>query len=174
MTNEASPFFILRCTDKVTKKINGYRKNDIESNNPFLDWNVHLFRANRAQYLIYTNTASLLSFVTPGNGITNDIALIKNATSTIRDGLISAGFPFFYEKYVAASTGKVIFTKTNNRHVLGSMNDLIKSAKWLMEYEGFSPFSVSKELNEMPMKIIKYDSPVEVVGKMGIDRPSEK
>ena len=155
-------FLVFRCTDKVTQKINGYRNNDSEPRHLFLDWTVHLFQVSRVQYLVYTNTASLLSFVSYGSGITNDTALIKEAISTIRDGLKSAGLIFFYEKYIAASVGTVVFTKTKSRIVLGSMNDLIHSAKWLIENRNHSPFSVSKEINQMPMKAIGYDSPMKL------------
>jgi hypothetical protein len=166
MMSGSNPFLVFRCTDKVTQKINGYRNDDSEVSHPFLDWTIHLFRANRVQYLIYTNTASLLSFVSYGSGITDDTALIKDAISTIRDGLKSAGLIGRYEKYIGPSVGAVVFTKTNSRVVLGSMNDLIHSAKWLIENRDHSPFSVSMEINQMPMKAIKYDSPLESFKKL--------
>ena len=42
----------------------------------FADWSAHLFTAERTQYILISNTASLYSMVMFGRGITDDCRFI--------------------------------------------------------------------------------------------------
>jgi len=160
------PSLMIRSTNKINRKVHGYLNEFIDCENPFLDWHIHLFTANRVQYLIYTNTNSLLSFISYGKGITDDSALIKDVLYTIREGLTKLSLDFFYNRHISKATGSAIFTKTNSRSVLGSINDFVKIARWLIENRDHNPFSVSKELNQMPMKAIGHASPLSAFENM--------
>lgn len=143
---------ILRCTQKANKKINGFLNASTESESPFLDWHVNLFQVNRTQYFIYTNTFSFLSFISYGRGISREEGLMRAAHSTIHSGLKSYDLDFFYFRHIGPTLGHTVFTKTNNRQVLGSMNDLISGTKWLIKNRNCDLLSVARELNEIPLK----------------------
>ncbi len=58
---------VLRLSQKVAKKIKTEPTQVLPlGKNPFADWSVHAFTADRSHYLILTNTASLYSTVMHG------------------------------------------------------------------------------------------------------------
>jgi len=59
---------ILRLSQNLAKKVDAGSLKP----NPFADWSAHLFTADRAQYVIVTNTTSLYSVVMRGSGIASD------------------------------------------------------------------------------------------------------
>ena len=131
--------------------------------NPFADWSGHVFRADRTEYVLLTNTASLYSAVMYGRGITDDSHFLERALSAIREFMESDGLGFLYLRLIASSTSSVTFSKALNRSVAGSMNDLIFHAKfWLVEREA-SPYDASFRLNELPMSVFEYRNPREVM-----------
>jgi hypothetical protein len=85
--------------------------------------------------------------------------------------MVDDGLGFIYLRLVAPSSARVLFSKTLNRSVTGSMNDLINCAKvWLIEEE-LSPYDASFKLNEMPMSAIKYANPRDAIMKLSAGTP---
>ena len=71
---------IIRLSQKLTKKINAGKQTEMPlDENPYADWSCHLFTADRTQYIILSNTASLYSCVMYGQGITDDSRFIERA-----------------------------------------------------------------------------------------------
>lgn len=62
--------------------------------NPFADWSAHLFTADRTQFVIVTNTASLCSTVYYGRGIPNDSHFIERALSSLHEFKEDDGLAF--------------------------------------------------------------------------------
>ena len=55
---------IVRLSGKLAKKIGESPTESLPQDpNPFADWSCHLFRADRVQYILITNTPSLYSMV---------------------------------------------------------------------------------------------------------------
>ncbi len=158
---------VIRLSQKLSKKIDETpTKIAPLDENPMADWSGHLFSADRTQYLILTNTASLYSAVLYGRGVTDGGRLIERGLAAVRDVMVDDGLGFIYLRLVAPSAARVLFSKTLNRSVTGSMNDLINCAKvWLTEEE-LSPYDASFKLNEMPMSAIKYANPKEALLKL--------
>jgi hypothetical protein len=136
--------------------------------NPFADWSGHVFTAERTQFVILTNTASLYSTVFYGRGIPSDSHFIERALSSLREFMADDGLSFIYQRFIAPASGTVQFSKALNRSVTGSMNDLIFHAKvWLTEGE-LSPHDTAFKLNDIPFSPFKYRKPREVfTGLMG-------
>ena len=134
--------------------------------NPILDWNAHLFTVQHTQYIILTNTASLYSMVLSGRGITNDVQFIREALSYMTDFMIIDGSKAVYRNVIEPEMQRIFFSKTVDRRVLGSMNDLIFQAK-IHLYEGQkSLFDVSFLLNESPMSYLNYNHPKDEFRKL--------
>ncbi len=151
---------IFRITQKLGKKIGIQPTQSMPlSSNPYADWSACLFTADRVQYIMLTNTASLYSILTYGKGITDDNLFIKRAVSCIGDFMRDDENGFIFERLIVPQTGRIFFSKSLNRSVTGSMNDLVFQAKiYLIEGEE-SPYDVSFRLNEMPMSYLSYDNP---------------
>ena len=153
---------IFRLTLKLAKKIGIAPLPAIPydyNRNPILDWNAHLFTAQRTQYIILTNTASLYSIVMHGKGITNDKNFIREALSNMEEFMIMDGNQVIYENHIEPESQITYFSKIIDRRVLGSMNDLIFQAKVYLSKGQKSPFDVSFMLNKSPMSYLKYSNP---------------
>jgi hypothetical protein len=130
--------------------------------NPFADWSAHLFTAERTQFVIVTNTASLYSTLLYGRGIAHDGHFIGRALSSLREFMEDDGLSFIYQRFIAPASSTVQFSKALNRSVTSSMNDLIVHAKmWLTEGE-LSPHDTAFKLNDIPFSPFKYRTPKEV------------
>lgn len=155
---------IIRLSQKLAKKIKVAPARALPPDaNPFADWSADLFIADRAQYILLTNTASLYSAVMHGAGSSNDGAFLSRGLSAIRELMADDGLEFIYTRFVAPSTGTIRFSKSLNRSVIGSMNDLVYHAKrWLIKGE-LAPCDVAFKLNEMPMSAIDHRNPREAL-----------
>lgn len=158
---------IFRVTQKLGSKI---RVSKLDSAlldaNPYADWSCHLFTANRAQYIILSNTVSLYSCVMRGAGIIDANVFNVRACEAIRDLLIADGQQSLHEQFIAPSSVAIGYAKALNRGVTGSMNDLINRAKYAVEDEGFSPHAIATELNDI---LLSYLGTSET---NGYDRPA--
>ena len=158
---------IIRVSAKLGKKIHVMPTQSLPLDaNPFADWSAHIFTADRTQYILITNTASLYSMVMYGKGITNDSLFLQRAISLIGDVLKDDGHEFIFERLVAPASSRVFFSKALNRTVTGSMNDLVYQAKSYLIEGLMSPYDTSFRLNAMPMGQLKYDNPREALLKL--------
>jgi len=152
---------ILRLSQKLNTKIKAVKLADIPlDDNPYADWSCHLFTANRTQYILLSNTASLYSCVMFGKGITNDSRFIERALSTIREFMEDDGQAFVYQTFIVPASGTVSFAKALNRSVTGSMNDLVFGAKLLLA-DGMTPHEIGDRLSETPLSALGYSNPRE-------------
>jgi hypothetical protein len=135
--------------------------------NPLADWSGHLFTADRTQYILAFNTACFYSAVFFGRGITDDHQFLRLALPMIREVMDRDGLEFLHRRDVAPSTGAIRFAKPLSRSVIGTMNEFVHEAKFILTHEAISPFDLSFRLNEMPCSVLKYDSPREAIGVLG-------
>ena len=103
---------IFRLSQKLATKL---KTGNLESlpadENPYADWSCHLFTADRTQYIILMNTASLYSCVMYGRGISNASTLVARGLDTIREFTADDGKQLIYRKFIAPSSGTVSFAK---------------------------------------------------------------
>ncbi len=160
---------IMRITAKLGKKI-GHTPSQVLplAANPFTDWTANVFFAERTQYIIITNTATLYSGVMYGKGVTDNSIFLQRVMNTLFDTLHSDGFGFIFERLIAPDASKVFFSKSLSRAVTGSMNDLIFQARCCLVDADLSPFDLSFRLNETPLSYIGHDSPREAFHKLKI------
>ena len=119
---------IFRLSQKLGKNIKTVptRVLPLEAN-PFADWSAHLFTADRAKYILLTNTASLYSTVMHGRGISSDSQFLKWGLSRIREFMVDDGQEFIYRRFIAPSAEMVRFSKALNR----SERHSTTSSTWL-------------------------------------------
>lgn len=145
---------ILRLSQKLNTKIKAGKLTEMPlDENPYADWSCHLFTADRTQYIILCNTASLYSCVLFGKGITDDSRFIGRALDTIREFTADDGHQFIYRKFIAPSSGTVSFAKALNRSDTGSMTDHIHAAKFMLD-DDLAPSDIGYCLNEAPMSAL--------------------
>ena len=103
---------IVRVSAKLGKKIHVSPAKSLSADpNPFADWSTHLFTADRAQYILITNTASLYSMVMYGRGITDDGEFLSRITTYMREFMCDDGLKFLFQRLVAPSATSFVFSK---------------------------------------------------------------
>lgn len=138
---------------------------------PFADWSAHLFTADRVQYILLTNTLSLYSMVMYGRGITDDSQFLGRITNYMGEFISDDGHRFLFERLIAPSTASIAFSKPLNRSVIGSVNDLVFQAKFLLIEQEMSPRETSFHLNDVPLSYLKYANPREAFLRL---KPSQE
>ena len=147
---------ILRLSAKLSQKMHVSPAKSLPADeNPFADWSAHLFTADRTQFVLVCNTASLYSLVFYGKGITNDHHLISRMTTQLGEHLRDDGLAFIFERLIAPSTSRVSFSKPLNRSVIGSMNELINYAKAMLENGEMAPYDLAPKLNNFLLSYLK-------------------
>jgi len=161
---------IIRTSANLSKKIHVVPAQSLPLNsNPFADWSARLFTADRAQYIVVTNTTSLYSVLMHGRGITSDHVLIQRAVTAIGDQLREDGLSFLFERLFAPETTHVAFSKALSPSVTGSLNDIVKHAKFYLAERGLSPFDTARMLARYPMGALAYAFPNEAFAKMSAE-----
>lgn len=146
---------IIRLSQKLTRKIKAGKLGELpRHDNPYADWSCHLFTADRTQYIIMCNTASMYSCVMFGKGITNDSRFIERALTTIREFMEDDGEQFAYRKFIKPETGSVTFAKALNRSVIGSINELVMTAEIHLVEGDMAPYEVGFKLNDYLLSAI--------------------
>ena len=156
---------IIRLTQKLAKKIKEAPATAApRSEHPFADWTANLFTAGRSQYIILTHSVSLYSVVFPGRGINAFDIFLDHALAALREQMEAAGYGDIFQKHIAPLTGDIRFSKTGDRSVLGSMNDLVQHAQFMLAEE--SPAGTATKLNKTPMGALEYRYPRDVLAKL--------
>jgi hypothetical protein len=163
---------IFRLSQKLSKKLKvPSLKPSPADANPFADWSAHLFTADKTQYLILTNTASLYSTVIYGRGISNDSQFLDRALGAICEFMVEDGQEFIFRQFIAPAAATVRFSQALNRSVIGSMNDLVDEAQMRLTEDELSPFDVGFMVNEIPMSFLEYRSPRDAFKALSASQP---
>jgi len=140
---------IFRLSQSLASKLKeGHLPTVALDKNPYADWSARLFRANRTQYILLSNTASLYSVVMFGRGISYDGQFINHAIDCLRECMTHDGLSLIYANFIVPTMGTIRFCKPLNRSVTGSMNELELIAKRLLESGEWAPFDLGEKLNE--------------------------
>lgn len=75
-----------------------------------------------------------------------------------------------FEKIIAPNSARITLSKTINKSVLGSINDMVNMSKFVVESEDMSPFDLSDFLNNTPFKFINYQSPLAAFKSMKLKK----
>ena len=159
---------ILRCTGKVLEEM-GVPKSaldDVSGNcHPSQEWYVNMFYFNRKKCLLFTNAATLFSFVAHGVSRSE----IRDIEGLFRKRLSKA----LYDEELKSDQMKsindrleaFILAKTVSGSVLASMNDRIRHYKFLksrsMIERDIDDAGIQCQVNRTPMGALKYNYPIE-------------
>lgn len=142
---------IFRVTQKLSRKIKaGPLAKRPAHENPYADWSARVFVANRVQYILLSNTASLFSAVMHGRGITDGQVFATRAMECIHETMAREGLELLYLNFIANTAESPIFAKSLNCSVTGSLNEFQWHAQDSLAGDGLSPIETSAALNSIP------------------------
>lgn len=166
---------IIHCTQKLLKELSGtitLLKDSYVENSGLGNWYSNIFRCNRRKCIIFTNEQSLYTFFIYGVKKKD----IENIPDLFRKNLKLNLEHDEIEKriinQIIMEHMKLDFFKTENRRVLGSMNDFVKLFKYRLEelddITDSEILAANAEANSTPMGIggSKYIFPIEKLKEM--------
>jgi len=89
------------------------------------EWFVGLFNFQRRKYFLTTNAITLYSVISIGTGINNNYAYFDLIIGDLYEQMKKDGALLFFQRYINEKLNNSIIAKTDNKAVLGSMNDFI-------------------------------------------------
>lgn len=152
----------LQCTLKLLKELGVTPSPLVHSGETLGSWHANLLRFDRRKCILFTNDATLYSVFVPG--------VRKPQFQQIRDVLGQAVFRSlrlggFHQSQIEAvleqidGTNELQITKTRDRSVLDSMNDLAFQLEWMISegggLEGCPIDDINQRINRIPMSAIR-------------------
>ena len=160
---------VLRLTRKLADKLKIRSLPECDEEGFVIDeWYGHIFIADRTQYMLFTNAYSLYSVLFPGKGINDINTFFETATQSLSDTLRKDGFEIMVGRFFTDKIEIIDVCKTNNRGILGSMNDMIAHSKFYFSDYKMTPSEISRRLNEMPYGYLKYKNPLNLIKEMSL------
>lgn len=157
---------LIRCTQKLQKEM-GLKKSDLQDSSPGKErlesWHANLIYIDRKKCVLFCNDKTLFNFLVPGVVRQQ----VRDLGQLFQEGLerTLAGeiFAERTKEEILKEIAGFSYGKTDNRRVLGSMNDLAFHYEFLILRDGgihFAPIpEIIKQLNRMPMGALDYAYP---------------
>ena len=131
------------------------------------DWCVHEFRVSRHRYLIFCNTASLYPAVMMARGVTDGPKLAARLLGGLQTCLRGGKLELQFQQRIVVEGPFIQWAPIPGRSVLGSINELIFSAKVGLEHRDYGPEELSRWLARTPMMALGGNSPDRVFPTLG-------
>ena len=149
---------VFRLTKKASEQTYISVTNEGQSQNRYCDWFVDLFVGkDRKKYFLITNSFSLFSIVISAKGIRGEEVFSKNVLNQLRIYFEKTGHSDLFSQFIQPFENEIIFTKTNSRSVLKSMEGLRECAVFesvfiQAEDEQEKFFNINNHINKVPCK----------------------
>jgi len=161
---------LIRCTKKLHKEM-GLKKSDISENEPsgsYLgSWHANMIHIDGKKCLLFVNDKTLFNFIVPDITRMQLRGLSEIFKSTLACVLSAEGVPERAKAKIMSECESIQYGNTNNKSVLGSMNDLAFHYKHHIQSEGgvhsHAVPSIIKKLNRMPMGALEYVFPIKAL-----------
>ncbi len=149
----------LRCTKKLLTELKRGPSDGTQSADEFGCWHANLLRIDRRKCVLFTHDKTLYTFFVPGLTKPHFQNFDEVFRQNLFKSLMSENLPQKHIEIFLDDIRKIEITKTNNRSVLGSMNDLTFQLQCQIADEGgLSVADISKlnhDINRIPMSAIK-------------------
>ncbi len=171
---------LIRCTQKLQKEMS-LKKASLHTEDPVSSllgaWHANLLIFNRRKCVLFVNDKTLFNFIVPGlkkEGFSQLETVFRNILQCV---LSEEGFDEQLRNLIMEEYKNIAFAATNNRSVMGSMNDLAFNYQVQIESHGGINTvrlpEIITQLNRMPMKTLGYGYPVDALRSLyGLQRES--
>ena len=156
------------CTQKLAKELGTKPSSPITENEGLGNWYANLLRIDRRKCVLFTHEQTLYSVFVPGLKKPEfqclDDVFVQALFKQLRTEMFTQGQ---IERILEEYDGKIKYAKTENKSVLGSMNDLTFHIKYEIQISGslanIDIVSLTKRINRTPFKAIGFEYPETVL-----------
>ena len=173
---------LIRCTKKLQKEM-GLKNAALIQQEPtptvLGSWHANLINIDQSRCVLFVNDNTLFNFLIPDVTTVQFHQLDTLFRDFLRCILAEEGFDKTTANNILQEYTEIGFANTNNKSVLGSMNDLAQHYQYHIEEEGgvhscMVP-QIIHDLNRMPMSAIAAHFPVkalrELYGLIELNKP---
>ena len=159
---------LIRCTKKLQREIELQQSDLAETEPPFSrlgSWHANLLYIDRRKCVLFTNDKTLLTFLVPDVSRASIRKLQRLFRSSLACVVADEKLNPEAIESIDAEYRDLGFANTNNRSVLGSMNDLAFHYEHHIREEGGMHRcdlpAIIRRLNRMPMSATAFTFPIE-------------
>jgi hypothetical protein len=132
-----------------------------EDKEQFYSWHVNIYKLNNRKHIIFINDLSRLCVIIDGVRSSQINVLKEKFLSTLNSYLLSEGINQSVINAYLKDGSEIIFSKTNNRSVLGTMKEItMYTTDTHLEFN--NNIERMKWLNKLIYKPIDYNEPKKV------------
>jgi hypothetical protein len=157
---------LIRCTKKLQERL-GLTKEDLQEQERdegvLGPWHANLIEIAGSPAMIFANDRTLLNFFIDINPEGLVRLFHKNFVAMLSCVLADLGIPDKTREHILEKYSEIGFTRTNNRRVIGSMNDLAFHYDYLVSEAGSVHSAdipgIIRDLNGMSMSMLTEIAP---------------
>jgi len=161
---------LIRCTQKLIKELRIEPSEKEAQSGDIGGWHANLLRIDRKKCVLFTNDRTLYSFFVPGLKKPEFERFQEVFRLNLFKCLVNDGFSQDQIERVLSEYQTIGIAKTNNRSVLGSMNDFAFQIKYRVAtfggLENTDLIILNRELNHTPIGAIQYMYSIELLRSM--------
>ncbi len=161
---------LIRCTQKLIKELR-IEPSEKEAQSGYIGgWHANLLRIERRKCVLFTNDLTLYSFFVPGLKRPEFERFQEVFRQNLLKCLVNDGFSQTQVERVLSEYQTIGIAKTNNRSVLGSMNEFAFQLEYRIAsfggLENTDLIILNSELNRTLMGAIKYMCSIKLLRSM--------
>ena len=160
---------IIRCTKKLLNELKIKPTDDIGRSKNISNWHANLLWIDRRKCVLFTNDSTLFSFLVTGMKKPQFENFYDIFRLNLFKNLMNENLPQNQIEHALNEHREIGITKTNNRSVLGSMNDLAYQLKCRIYGDGglaaVGIAAINHDLNRIPMGAIGYKYSIDELHK---------
>lgn len=144
---------VIRCTQKLLRRINPLKVENVASTTRLGDWSANLIGVRHRRYVLLVCEHARLPVLLPAR----DVKCIgEHLRDTLARVLPSLGVSALSVRRELMEMRETAIARTNSRSVLGSINDFAKAIKWRLDAEPDADLvAIALWLSETP--ILPFD-----------------
>ena len=148
---------VIRCTQKFLRRLKPADLREVSSTTRLGDWFANIFGVRQQRYVLLVSERSRLPILLPGRDVKHVGSHLVDALTHV---LLSLDVPALVVRRELGEMREAVIAGTNNRSVLGSMNDFVFAVRWhLYDEPDADLLAVSLRLSETPILALGGKSP---------------
>ena len=160
----------IQCTKKILKELKVKPEEIDQQLPPLADWYANLLHIDRRKCVLVTHQSTLYSVFIPGLKKPDFLHFTEVVGQNLFKNLLQEEIPQEQLELVFNELQTISYTKTSNRSVLGSMNDLAFQINYRVSADGglnnIDIYEVNHYLNRTPMSAIEDTYPIDAFKKL--------
>lgn len=149
---------LIQCTQKLLKEVGQEYKEAVIPTFPLGCWHANLITIDRRKCVLFTNDLTRYSFFVPCLRKPDLLRLDHVFSQNLFRCLVNEGIAQEEIEKALEEIKEIGFTRTSNRSILGTMNEITKIIEWTVQSEcGLLNTDISKlnmDINRIPTKLI--------------------